>query len=259
MQGKTNRLHYYIKVAVIYSTVVIAACKTSSRIDHIESANYPLNKPGYTTEDSSLLSIVSPYRMQVDSALNTVIAESEVAMDKNQPEGLLGNFVADIALEETKKYYRASASAEVDFCFLNNGGLRSTLPKGKITKRNIFELMPFDNELVIVTMSGIALQQLFSFIAQKGGVPVSGLHMKVSAGTASEIVINNNPFDTLKTYRFVTSDYLANGGDNLKLMQEAEKKEKTGIILRDAIINNITEKNNKGIVITAKLEGRISN
>lgn len=257
MQGK-NYLRWFCRSAIALAGIAILfSCKSTSRIEHYESSAYPLNKPGYTAVDSSYLALINPYKQNVDSIMDIVLAESNIALEKNQPEGLLGNLIADITLEEANKNYRPDDGKPVEFCFLNNGGLRAPLPKGKITKRNIYEVMPFDNELVIVTLTGSSTLQLFNFISQKGGVPVSNINMKITNGIPSDILINKIPFDSLKNYKFATSDYLANGGDNLKMMNSAVKKEHTGILLRDAIINNVTGKSKSGIMLTAKIEGRI--
>src|SRR5688572_22906602 len=100
-------------------------------------------------DDSTINAIILPYKEKVDADMNKVIGYSEVAMPKlrDQPETLLGNFVADCAFETAQ-----SLDKEVDFCVLNNGGLRSSLPMGDITIRNVYELMPFDNEIVVVSM-----------------------------------------------------------------------------------------------------------
>ncbi len=179
-------------------------------------------------------------------------------MEKKTPEGLLGNAIADITLEYSKKQYTAKEGKQIDFCFLNNGGLRAPLPKGDITRRNIFELMPFENEVMVITLSGSTTKKLIDFIAAKGGMPVSGLSMKIKDNIANTITIAGLSFDSTKVYKVLTSDYLGNGGDNLKLMNEALNKEYLGLKLRDVIINGFVEKNKNGETLNAKIEGRIT-
>ena len=73
-----------------------------------------------------------------------VISEEEFPKEKGKPETKLGNLVADLSLEIAKRIYEDS----VNFCLLNFGGLRTSLPKGEITKGKIFELMPLALKLL---------------------------------------------------------------------------------------------------------------
>ena len=118
--------------------------------------------------------------------------------------------------------------------------------------------MPFENEMVIVTLSGETTGKLLDFIAAKGGVPVSGLKLTLRDTLVVSALINGVPFDKSKSYKVVTSDYLANGGDNLSFMADALNKEIPHVKLRDAFINNLAERNQQGKKLTAKIEGRIT-
>lgn len=76
------------------------------------------------------------------------------------------------------------AQEAADFAVFNTGGLRRPLPLGNITRGDVFELMPFENELVILTMNGEAVKKLVNFIATKGGAPVSGLRLRIQDSVA---------------------------------------------------------------------------
>ena len=65
----------------------------------------------------------------------------------SSPESLLGNFVTDLCLRQYSNI--------ADICVMNNGGLRSNLTKGEITRGDIYTLMPFENELVILEFSEV--------------------------------------------------------------------------------------------------------
>lgn len=190
--------------------------------------------------------------------MNVVVGTTKQALSKDQPEGLLGNFVADLCLEETRKHYQPDDNKNVDFCFLNNGGLRAALPEGKITRRNIFEVMPFENELIILAISGYDVSLLLNYMVSKGGIPVSGLRFKMKDNKAFDVVINNAPFDSLKTYKVVTSDYLANGGDNLFFLAAAKQRQYVQLKLRDAILQYCEQLKAEGKIIDPKLDNRIS-
>jgi 2',3'-cyclic-nucleotide 2'-phosphodiesterase (5'-nucleotidase family) len=237
--------------------ILFASCKTTAYVSQIETTNYPLNKPGFTSVDSTVLNYYESYKRIVDSSMNKVLIVSEMSLDKKTPEGLLGNVCADIVLIETNKNYITADGKKVDFCFLNNGGLRAALPKGEITIGNIYSLMPFENEIVVLTLTGETTKKLLDFIAVKGGMPVSGITLRIKDTLAVNVFIQQKEFDISKTYKVSTSDYLANGGDNLTFLSEALTIEFPGIKLRDAIISNLIEQNTMGKTLTSKIEGRI--
>ncbi|OQB65237.1 MAG: Trifunctional nucleotide phosphoesterase protein YfkN precursor [Bacteroidetes bacterium ADurb.Bin141] len=234
---------------------LVVACKTSTIVNK-ETTVYPLNKPGYTEVDSSILKLYAPYKVKIDSLMNRVIIISDMDMVKNTPEGLLGNITTDATLLQVNAVY-SEKKQPVDFCFMNNGGLRASLPKGEITVGNIYTLMPFDNEAVVLTLSGETTEKLLNFIAQKGGMPVSGLQMKTNDSIASDVFIKGAPFNRNKNYVVVTSDYLANGGDNLGFLSENLGVVNTGLKIRDLIIKEFEERNKRGETLKAKIEGRI--
>jgi 2',3'-cyclic-nucleotide 2'-phosphodiesterase (5'-nucleotidase family) len=210
------------------------------------------------TEDPKLNKLIAPYKATVDSEMNKVIGYSEIAMPKikDQPETVLGNFVADLVFEFAK-----TIDAQTDLCVLNNGGLRSSLPQGNITVRNVFELMPFDNEIVIVTLDGKNVKELFTYIAERKGVPVSGIVMKLEKMNGNvvlnQVKIGLNDFSENNTYKIATSDYLSGGGDNMTFLGKGSIQT-TSKKIRDAIIDYIRLKTAENKKLKPVLDNRIS-
>lgn len=238
--------------------LAVISCKPTSTIQKVETASYKFNQKETPPVDSSVYYSILPFKNKVDAEMNDLVCKSSMSFQKNQPEGELGNLIADIIKEEAIRNYNGPDDYPISFSFFNNGGLRASLPEGDITVRNVFELLPFENEMAIVTLKGATLKQLLDYIAVKGGVPVSGLKMKIRDGKATEIFISGEVFDESKTYKIVTNDYLANGGDNYEFMKDAVRKEFPGTKVRDAVLKNLREKNRKGIIISSKIEGRIA-
>ena len=118
---------------------------------------------------------------------------------------------------------------------MNRGGLRVNLPKGEIKVLNIFELMPFENELVLVKISGEKLFDCINYLAEKKH-PYLGLQLKIENGNIKEAKIKNDEIDKSKTYTIITSDYLASGGDNFVFLKEPIELKKSNLKIRDAII-----------------------
>lgn len=238
--------------------LVFSSCQTSVSLQKTESVFYTPAINNQYPADSSVLTLTKPYKDKLDLTMQEVLAQSEVAMEKGQPESRLGNFVADLCFQTAKAMYISDDGNEIDFCVLNNGGLRNSLPSGPVTRGNVYELMPFDNELVVVTMSPDSVRSLLGYIAEKGGVPVSNLRMKIENGLPVNVTIAGAEPVQKKNYKVVTSDYLANGGDAMIMFSNAIKTESLGIKVRDAIMNTIETAGKNRSTITAATDGRIS-
>ena len=254
---KISTLKYF--VFLLSSSFFVLGCNHNLHLVDSTSENR-IAETSISTNSSSD-SILSPYKKTLDSSMNAVLNTSLTEMEVGQPEGKLGNFITDLTLSTARK----NSESPVDFCVLNNGGLRVPLPKGDITLRKIYELMPFENEIVIVTLKGEQILEMLEYIkdktllppSRKSGVPVSGIRIMLSNNQVKQVFIGMYEFNPDKTYRIATSDYLANGGDHMDFFKTNEGIEKTGIKLRDAIIDYILVLKQKGIAINAALDGRI--
>ncbi len=237
------------------------ACNKTLQVTEVSSVNKVNSESVAVSSDANEL--IKPYRdsmkAKMDEVLNTTLVDLEVGV----PEGLLGDFVCDLTFNRVKREVEVAP----DFCILNNGGLRTPLLKGDITRGKIFELMPFENEIVIVEISKEKMLELLEYVrvrsllekSRKAGVPVANLRMMLSEGEISNVMINNRQYDKEKTYRVVTSDYLSGGGDNMTFFLHPISIEKTGIKLRDAILDNVIELKKKNLPINLALDGRIYN
>lgn len=227
------------------------SCSRELRPVRADAAYYHISGAGEA--DSSVLAHIQPYHDSLASDMQEVIATSAMPMEKGKPESLLGNFIADLLLEKGKNYFGDQA----DFCVMNYGGLRTPLlPAGAITRGMIYELMPFDNFLVLMELNGHTVQQMLDHIASDGGWPMAGIKFKIGAGKALDIFINQLPLQPDKIYRVLTSDYLADGGDNL-FMLRGEKRINAGIFIRDVILDYLREQTKNGKTISSRLDYRI--
>jgi 2',3'-cyclic-nucleotide 2'-phosphodiesterase (5'-nucleotidase family) len=253
----TNRI---IRVfTLVFCGVILYSCshqmflqddKTTGSVIAIDTVNVPV-------ADSISINIIGPYKKQLDEQMNEILAYSENSMKKNLPEGLLNNFVTDLVLKQGNLYLKKLINDTASICLLNSGGLRCDLPKGSITVRNIFELMPFENELVAVKVSGKNAKKMFDFIAKKGGMPLSGAVMSIRSDTADFINVSHNTFDISKSYTIITSDYLALGGDDISFFSSPLSYLPMNVKVRDVIIEYLKEETAKGITVSSKLDKRI--
>ncbi len=203
--------------------------------------------------DSGMYKWLLPYQKNLEATMNKPIGFSAQGMSKKPLESVLGNFMADAMMQmSTEKFGR-----KPDAAFVNYGGIRSYIPKGEVLIRHVFELMPFDNLIVLQEVTGDSVQSFLNKIAERGGWPVSGIQFQIKNKQAVNIYIGGQQLDLTKTYVLANSDYVANGGDDC-FMLKAFKQINKGYLFRDALIEYIQHLTKEGQTIDAKTENRIS-
>ena len=123
---------------------------------------------------------------------------------------------------------------------LNHGGIRAVIPKGDVTTRTAFEVMPFENSLFIVGLNGKEIKTLAEYIIkEKKPHPLYGMKIYINKSTSAinKIEINNQPLDENRIYYVGTSDYLANGGDNMTFFKDSKIKFDMEYKLRNMMID----------------------
>ncbi|MCS7027781.1 MAG: 5'-nucleotidase C-terminal domain-containing protein [Bacteroidia bacterium] len=247
---KTTFRFTYIFILGLFLSVLSCSPKLYQTV---KSHHFQTKITDSIPEDKEILSMIAPYKKALDEKMNQEIGECAMELNKEgAPQNLICNFVADLMLSEINTYKEYE---KVDISFGSSGGLRNILPKGKITVRHIYELMPFDNEIVILTLYGSDIIKLTDFLANKGtGIFAGGSFIITKDKKSTQVKINGELVDEKKTYRIVTSDYIANGGDNLKFLLNAVKRENTGILFRDMILNYIKKQKEP---LSAKIDDRM--
>lgn len=241
--------------SIFFSALIsLSGCQHKAIVSNVTESHYVINK---NEIDSSIYKTIAPYKKSHDEQMHKVIAKAEDAFIKADVESTLGNFFCDGVIYETKLLL-GKDSAMLDAAVFNKGGLRNSLPKGDITIGNIFELMPFDNEVVLLKLSGSQFKDMCYKIVEKGGIPVGGMRMIMKGTTPTDITINGKAFDETKNYWVVTSDYLANGGDNYTFFKNAIERKPMNALLRDVVINYCNDMTKQGKTLKPYLDGRIS-
>jgi len=245
-----KKLLYLFVLANIFN-----ACSSKIKVTSIQPSSIQINNT--SQEDESIKALIEPYKSVLDSEMNEVLIKSSAEAIKGQPESTLGNLIADITLWESNNILQKKNLPLADISMLNNGGLRTSLPEGNISVGKIFELMPFENEIVVLTLSGEKALGLFKYVAKSNGMPLGGVTMEINDENAENIKINGAVFDPNKTYRVATSDYLAGGGDKMRFFSAPISYLVLNVKLRDALINYMRAENKKGNTLNPKTDGRI--
>ena len=219
-----GRILYLFFAVLLFSTCSKPYVKQKETFSHLSLKE--------NVGDNNSNKTIAEYKEKVERETEKVIAFSTDNLTKQGDESTLGNFVCDALNYSAKKEFNLP---DTEIVLMNRGGLRVNLPKGEIKVLNIFELMPFENELVLVKISGEKLFDCINYLAEKKH-PYLGLQLKIENGKIKEAKIKNDEIDKSKTYTIITSDYLASGGDNFVFLKEPIELKKSNLKIRDAII-----------------------
>ncbi|MCG8579200.1 MAG: 5'-nucleotidase C-terminal domain-containing protein [Bacteroidales bacterium] len=243
-----------VQIVSIYVLVVVlfSACQnTDYRVK--SSSNDYVVIDSLVGESSAIEMLIQPYRDSLQAEMQKTIGVAERELSGGFPEGLLSNFVTDLVRQECNNL---DGFEPVDVSIVNVKGLRIPLQMGEITVENIYQLMPFENEIVFLTMTKEQMEMLFNFMASVGGDGISGASFGIKEGKAINIKVNNKALED-RTYIVATSDYLADGGDHFEVFRKAIKREGTGLKVRDAIIEHIKALSVEGRKVNSELDKRI--
>jgi len=185
--------------------------------------------------DPEVEAYLAPLRTEMDRKVNEVLGEATGQLDKGNPESPLGNFVTDVM----RQAVAGSLGRPADVALTNNGGLRAGIPKGPVTLRTVMEVMPFDNRLVLVKLTGAQLLELADQIAGQGGVPQSGLVLVLQGEKAISVRVGDKPVDPAATYVVVTTDYLQRVSGKLAALGKDPSPVDTGLVLREVLVDAV--------------------
>ena len=244
----------FSKYLFILPLFLVFSCTKVLHLAETKPVSYRIDQEANIKEDKAIEDLIQPYKIQLDAKMNLVIGELEEDLVKARPESTLGNWVADIVQKKSLDYYQKP----IDFSIANYGGLRiPTLLKGNVTKGKIFELMPFDNMLVVLHLKGTTLLTFFDHMAAMGGWPISGeVQYLIEGDKAIDILLNGETIDPKQDYKIGMSDYIANGGDRCSFFKDQERDD-LGKLFRDAIMEFVEEQTAAGQKLSAKMEGRV--
>lgn len=237
--------------------LVFASCKkskTETELTKITAKTIAVDST--FTPSVKIDSFIAPYTQKLASEMQQVLsyAPKDFLKDDGNMQSSLSNLMADLTFEMANPKFNKKTNENIDFVLLNNGGIRSTIPKGNITIERAFKLMPFENELIAVTLSGEKIVALIHyFIKSKRAHPLSKTIELMVKGDDFSLKIKGKPFDKNKSYTVLTNDYLLNGGDNMHFFKNSEKLTKLDYKVRDAIIDYFK----KTDTIKASIDNRI--
>ena len=204
-------------------------------------------------EDPDIQKVIAPLAAEIKATFGLPLVQAPQGLFRGRrgEENLLGYWVADVM----RQAGQTAIGAPVRFAISNAGGLRANLRPGQIKVGDIFELMPFENELVVIELTGAEILQVVKeSIVRRGGEPCSGVIARVE-GTPEQAALkvtweDGSPIDPKATVKVATSDYLYGGGDAIPTLKQGRKPFTTGITLRQMLLDQCSalEKDKKELL-----------
>lgn len=230
------------------------SCVKVMHLADAKSASSKIEEEMDLKPDPEIEAMIAPYKAQLDEEMNQVIGESAITMRKAKPQSTLGNWIADLTYQKSKDYYGKS----IDFAVVNYGGVRiASLPRGPVTVGKIYEMMPFDNMLVVLKVKGTIVKQLLDRIAEQGGWPTSRqLQFQIKNNQAQEIKINNQALVPDQLYKIALADFIANGGGQCFFLRD-QARDELGLAAREAILEFVKEQTAEGKFLDAEIDHRL--
>jgi len=242
---KLKKYNVFLKLFVIFLTLFfIFSCSPKNyNLTKIEGKQIPITEKGGQTPE--IENFIKPYRDHINKDLDSVLAYCPETLDKSTGkwQTTIGCLMADVCVQRGNLVFKKRENKTIDLCLLNHGGIRAILPKGNVTTRTAFEIMPFENNLVVIALKGQQIEDIAAYIIkEKKPQPLSGMTFTIAKNsTAKNIQVQGKPLDLNKIYYVATNDYLANGGDSMTFFAKGVQKFDLNYKLRDVLIDYFKE------------------
>ncbi|MEY3320888.1 MAG: hypothetical protein RLZZ417_471 [Bacteroidota bacterium] len=246
-------MNYIKSISLLfYVVLILSGCHPRYPGIFENAIRYQINDS--IPEDKKLLALIAPYTEKLNATMLSGLAPLSGELKLGKPESTLGNWITDIL----HRYITETKGVNCDFTLSNYGGVRSNFIKqDSLRVGMIYELLPFDNELLILDLKGSDIEALIRYMAKSGFWPISKeLQILQTDNKIEWIKIKGQPLVPNQIYKVQMPDYVANGGEGTSFLAAAPR-EKTGMYMRDAVIEQLRVETKKGIIQQGLLDERI--
>lgn len=233
-------MYKYIQIIGFISLVL--SCNQSKQLVNSTGENISISKA--ITPDKTIETFIAPYKQNLDKSMNEVLSYAVDTYSKRDGDynTAIGNLIADAVFELSNPIFKSRTGNDLDLVLLNHGGIRSVLPKGNVTTKSAYSLMPFENSVVVVPLKGSVLMEMTKYLkAFKKAHPISGLELVLNADNSyKKIRVGGKPINLEKTYYVATNDYLYNGGDRMNFLKKSDTLYDLNYKIRNVLIDYFT-------------------
>ena len=240
-----------IIVFILSSLFLLSACqKKPVQVVSVTTEAIVVGENADGVQDAAYLQRLAPVKEDLEREMSIPIGFAPECLWVAAPECPMLNWASDALWEAAKTAY----DGPVDIAIVNMGGMRCEWQAGHITRGNVFELMPFDNRLVVLTLSGSDVLTLCESFAQYGGQGVAGMRVTIMDSKVVDVQIGGKALNTKATYKVATSDYLSGGADHMDALAHYSDLWNSDLLIRELYIEAVQAQD----TVRAQVDGRMT-
>ena len=232
-------MKFYTILLIAFNAIMIS-CKTEkTELVRVNTSRIAIDSS--IEEDTQISEFIKPYKQHLNATLDSSLAYNPGLLSKNDGDlnTAIGNLMADAVFIQANPVFKKRTGKSIDMVLLNHGGIRAEIPAGNVSSRTAYQIMPFENEIVVAELTGKKIKEMLKYLEKaKSAHPVSGI--KILADKNYKIKnarIQGNEIEDNNTYFVATSDYLVHGGDNMAFFSDPENLYQTDYKIRNAMID----------------------
>lgn len=215
--------------------LMVSCCQCKQERVSIETQMIHVDNSTDSIADQAYMDYLAPTKAFMDSEMGIILGYAPDSMKVDTFECTMLNWAADALLDAAQKLY----PKHVDFALINRGGARCSWVPGNITLGDVFDMMPFDNRMVVVTLNGEQVLELFTKLAKGNAQGIAGMRVKFVKKQLAEITIGGKPVDPKAIYRIATNSYLAKGKDGMTALKYDKHPWDSGLRIRDIYVEAV--------------------
>lgn len=225
---------------LLYIFIFFSCKEQKLQLNKIEGSQIQITDSLFA--NAEIETFIKPFREHIQKDLDSILAYAVDTFSKSDGHlnTAIGNFMADAIYDEANPIFKSRTKHDIDMVLLNYGGIRSIISKGNVSTRTAFEIMPFENSIIVVALKGTQIDSMVTYLAsRKTAHPISKMKLVVDKDfNVVEVTIKGEKINANKTYYVATNDYLYNNGDNMRFFRPNEGTNALNYKVRNALIDH---------------------
>ncbi|NQX84448.1 MAG: 5'-nucleotidase C-terminal domain-containing protein [Flavobacteriaceae bacterium] len=234
-----NYKHFIYAIAIL----IFYGCRKDYQLTKIEGKRLEIDEN--IVANAEIEAFIKPYRMHVNKNLDRVLSYAVDTYSKKDGEfnTAIGNMMADAVMRQSNPIFKKRTGNDLDIVLLNYGGIRSILSQGNVSIRTAYQIMPFENSVVVATLKGTDIKAIVSYLQNaKEAHPIAGMQLQLDKNfNVISATIKGQPIEDHKTYYVATNDYLYHGGDHMTFFKNSSNVELLDYKIRNVLIDYFTQ------------------
>lgn len=234
----------FLYLCLLFSGLLLSCQPAHYQLRAIEGRQLEIDES--IAGNDSLETFIAPYRERISREMNRMLSHAPAPLDKHQGElnSPLGNMMADAVMEMAGPIFKNRTGEDLDIVLVNHGGIRAGISQGDITVGTAFELMPFENEVVVAHLDASGLRGMIEYLAsEQVAHPLAGMQIILDEqNQPSQVLVGGRPVEEGQIYYVATNDYLYEGGDRMTFFAASEKRTVLDYKIRNLLIDYFEKK-----------------